>query len=140
MSLQEYLTEMLYTADKIVSPYFKGYAEIFKNPTRKEVLEIMQAAQMDGVRFGVDRLGNIFAWDDSILHADMSRRLKKDWVVMLQYTMGSPTLYLSSGSDKKDWEKAGGDDLVDRFNRMLPMIHSIEMQTRPFSVLWGMED
>lgn len=143
MSFREYLAEMLYDTQKAKTLYFDGVVDIYKNPTRKEVMQIMKDADMGGARFGVDRVGDLYAWDEGLLHADMSKRLGKDWVAMFQYTLGHPTLWLSSGNSEADWKKANklqGGHLVDTFNQIIPSITSIEMQTKPFTVFWSTEE
>lgn len=54
-------------ADEVVTPSFKGYVEIFKNPTLLEIADITSHSQF-GVRLGVDRNHDIYAWDANILH------------------------------------------------------------------------
>jgi len=123
---EHYLTEKFYKADHFTTEYFDGYAEIFVDPTAKELISVMKDSSDHGVRLAVSK-GKIYAWTEDILHEEMERILKTQFDLKLQYTKGHTVLWLGSPTEmRKKWERVG-HPLVAKFKTMMPAIETIQM-------------
>jgi len=131
-----YFTEEFYKDANIRTGYSNEYVEIFVNPSSIEIGLIMKNSSDNGVRIGVSKQNNVFAWTEDVLHSDMEKFLKNPFVLKLQYTRGHDTLWLGTGQKLSDWKKFSDKNLVNNFKKMMPLIKKIEMQSSPFEVLW----
>ena len=129
------LSEVFHSGHKINFGGKSTYVEVFKNPDMSEMRDIVNAATYDGAKSGVDKDGNIYVWIDDILHAIMEKALNLNFVIRFDYTKGNPILFLAQGMTEKDWKDNADPKLVKRVQSIFPDITSIEMVSRPFSVV-----
>jgi len=136
--LKKCLKEDFLSADMMRGAFGDQYVEIFKHPTYREVKDIATSEDNDegSIRFGVDEQGILYGWIYQILHSDMEKHLDKKWTLRFEYTEGHDTVWTGSGTYAKDWDQFGNADIVDQLQKALPKMKKIEMQTRPFKVLW----
>jgi hypothetical protein len=134
-----YYIESFYKGNNFNTDYFKGYAEIYKNPTHSELKAISKESYDKGIRFGIDDNNDVYAWIEDILHEDIERFLKTDWKLRLEYTLNRDTLYLSSGETGKYWNDYGKPK-VKYFKEIMPSINKIEMVTKPYTIVYNYEE
>jgi len=56
-------------------------------------------------------------------------------VLRFDYTKGNPILFLAQGMTEDDWKKHGDAKLIKRIKNIFQDITSIEMVSRPFTVV-----
>jgi len=119
-----YLVEKFLTGDKYRTSYHNGWAEIYKNPTAREMRDIANAEDNDedSIRLGVDENGKVYAWIYTILHDEMEKILGKKWVLNFEYNYPEKDLWLGNG----DWEQYGSEELVKLLSIAVPGLKSIK--------------
>jgi hypothetical protein len=122
---EHYFIEKFSSADNFNTQYYKGYAEIFEDPTSSEVKSIMKDSSDHGVRLGITEKGKIYAWTEDIIHEDMENYLKIPFKVKLQYTRGHDTIWISSATKESDWKKYG-EPKVDKLEKIFPLAKSVD--------------
>ncbi len=123
----DYLIEEFLTGEKFNTPHHKGYAEIYTNPTYREIRDVARADDNDeqSVRLGVTADGTVYAWIYTILHDEMSKYLKKDWALRFEYNFPQKDLWLGADTSPEEWEKYGTDKLITILQRGIPGLNKI---------------
>jgi hypothetical protein len=129
------LSEVFHSGHKLNFGGKSSYIEVFKNPDMSEMDDIVNTATYDGAKAGVDKDGNVYVWIDDILHAIMEKALKLTFVIRFDYTKGNPVLFLAGSMTEKDWKDNADPKLVKRVKNIFPDITSIELVSKPFSVV-----
>lgn len=119
-----YLVEKFLTGDKYRTQYHNGWAEIYKNPTAREMRDIANADENDedSIRLGVDGDGNVYAWIYTILHDEMEKILGKKWALRFEYNYPHKELWMGDG----DWEQYGTEDLIKNLGISVPGLNAIK--------------
>ena len=123
-----YLVEEFLTGDKYRTAYHDGWAEIYKNPTAREMRDIANADNNDedSIRLAVDANGNVYAWIYTILHEEMAKILNKNWLLRFEYNYPEKVMWLGSDSDEGDWEKHGSEDTLKKLSIAVPGLNAIK--------------
>jgi len=129
------LSEVFHSGHKIHFGNKDTYVEVYKNPDLGEVDNVIDAAEYDGVKVGVDAKGDVYIWVDDILHAIMEKALKLEFVLRFDYTKGNPILFTASGVTQAEWKKYATPELIARLKRIFPDIKTVEQVSRPFVTL-----
>ena len=129
------LSEVYHSGHKINLGRNAPYVEVFKNPDMSEIDDVVDAAHYDGAKIGTDDKGDVYVWVDDVMHSIMEKALKMHFVLRFDYTKGNPILFLAQGMTEDDWEKHGDDKLIKRIKDIFQDITSIEMVSRPFTVV-----
>jgi hypothetical protein len=113
---------------------YKGaVVPFYKNPYSGEIEDILKESEFDGVRIGVDKVGNIYAWDDSVVHEDVEKLKNIKFVLKLQFTKNNPSLIISTYNNRKDFEKYWTKQVAFRIKNMLPVyVKKVEWGSKPF--------
>lgn len=129
------LSEVYHSGHKINFGGKTSYIEVFKNPDVGETSNIIRAASYDGAKAGVGKNGDVYVWVDDILHSIMEKALGMEFVLRVDYTQGNPILFLAQGMTEAMWKKHSNAKLIDRLKSIFPDITSIEMVSKPFTVV-----
>ena len=123
-----YLVEEFLTGDNYRTAYHKGWAEIYTDPTHREMRDIANADNNDedSIRLATDSDGNVYAWIYSILHDEMERILGKKWALRFEYNYPHKDLWLGGGTSPETWEKYGSEDLIVQLGRSIPGLKEIK--------------
>lgn len=124
----DYLMEKFYTADKYRTPYYNGWAEIYVNPSPREMRDIARAEENDeqSIRMAVDQAGNVYAWIYKILHDKMEQILGKKWILRFEYNYPEKEIWLGGGTLPAVWKKFGGEPMAEKLSRSIPGLHGIK--------------
>lgn len=129
------LSEVFHSGHKIHFGNKDSYVEVYKNPDLGEVDNVIDAAEYDGLKSGVDSKGDVYIWVDNILHAIMEKALRLEFVLRFDYTKGNMSLFTASGITQADWKKYATPELIVRLKKIFPDINKIEQVSRPFATL-----
>jgi hypothetical protein len=129
------LSEVFHSGHKIHFGNKESYVEVYKNPDLGEVDNVIDAAEYDGLKAGVDTKGDVYIWVDNILHTIMEKALKLEWVLRFDYTKGNSILFTASGVTQVEWKKHATPELIARLKKIFPAIKSVEQVSRPFITL-----
>jgi len=129
------LNEDFYKAMDVDSMHFKGYIEIYKNPSKTEVDGLYRESYADGVRMGIDSKNNIYVWIEDVLHDVMQRLINIKFTLRFEYTRGRPSLFLSSGESKDNFDAHINNVLLKRLKILYPNISDIKESTGKFRVV-----
>lgn len=122
--------ESFYDAKKF-SDYYHGNVEVYKNPTGRELMTLFRQSYDSGVRLGLDKQNNIYAWIEDILHSDIEKRFKLNFILRFEYTKGRSVLFLSSGETAKNFKKYTNEKLISKLKSTFPLVKKIETSTTP---------
>jgi hypothetical protein len=129
------LSEVFHSGHKIHFGNKDTYVEVYKNPDLGEVDNVIDAAEYDGVKAGVDAKGDVYIWVDDILHAIMEKALNLEFVLRFDYTKGNPILFTASGVTQAEWKKNATPELITRLKKIFPDIKTVEQVSQPFNTL-----
>jgi len=110
--------------------------EVYKNPTGQELMLLFKNSYDSGVRVGIDKRGDLYAWMEDYLHSDVSRRFNLKFALRFEYTKGRDTIFLSSGETKKNFIKSVNKRVLNRLKNTFPLVKKIETSTRPFESVY----
>jgi hypothetical protein len=130
------LSEVFHSGHKIHFGHKESYVEVYKNPDLGEVDNVVEAAEYDGAKIGVDSKGDVYVWVDDVLHAIMEKALQMEFVLRFDYTKNNPILFTASGVTATDWKKYSTPELTKRLKKIFPEIKTIEQVSRPFVTLY----
>ena len=135
MSVLDYLSEELYDASHMKTPFYDGYVEVFHTPTSREMKDIGTTDNStQGIRMGIDTNGDLYAWRSEALHAEISDQFGLQWLVRLLYVYPNDYVSLSGGTFKVLWDKVKDKALVD-------LVHAIpnlkEVRNAENEVIWS---
>jgi hypothetical protein len=134
---------MVKTPSETLRFYDKEVFEVYKNPNLSEIDELFKISMDDGIRMGIDHEGSVYCWPDSILHTDAERLLQKDFVLKLEYTKNRNKLVLSTAdmtSTKEELLKLLDRPKLAKLKLIFPEINTIEMNRKPFTVLYNFDE
>ena len=80
---------------------------LFEDPTPKEINDLCKQSEFEGCRIGVDTVGKIFVWNETVTHHSMQNKLTTydgdkpglkniKFTAKFIYTKGDPRLMLST--------------------------------------------
>lgn len=130
------LDEDFYKGLELNHSTYKGYVEVFRNPSKREVDSLYQDSYDNGVRIGVDDKNYIYVWIEDILHDIMQKQLGIKFKVRLEYTKNRPSLFLSSGENKNNFNKNIDKVTLKRLKLMFPNIKDIKESTGKFQTVY----
>jgi hypothetical protein len=133
---KQYLIEKFYKSDNIKGQHYKGYVELFQNPSHQELNSLYKLSFDNGIRIGVDKSDNIYAWIEDVLHSDIKKEFKLNFKLRFEYTRNFDTLFLASGETEKNFKKNINDKLLKQFKQLFSKIKQIEMTTSPFKKVY----
>lgn len=120
---------------KKFSDYHDGAVEVYKNPSGRELMTLFKSSYDSGVRIGIDKQDNIYAWIEDILHADVEKKFSLKFKLRFEYTKGRPTLYLSSGETVQNFKKNSSNSLLQKLKKIFPLAKRLETSTTPLETL-----
>jgi len=129
------LSEVFHSGHKIAFGRSNPYVEVFKNPDMSELDDVIKSARYDGAKIGIDIKNDVYVWVDDIMHYIMEKALNINFLLRFDYTKGNSILFLSQGMTEKDWNEHSNNKLLSRLKNIFSDITSIEMVSRPFSIV-----
>lgn len=129
------IQEEFFDAYKIREGKKSDYTEVYINPDTSETRSVVKQAKYDGCKIGVDDKENIYVWIDHVMHDNVSRAMKKTFVLRFDYTKGNDTLYTGSGTTEQQFKENITPGVLNRLKKSFPNISKIEQVTRPFNIL-----
>jgi len=134
---KKFIEEDFLTGIQLNSPTFKGYVEVFRNPTKREIDSIYKDSYDNGVRIGIDKKSNIYVWIEDVLHDTMEKQLKTKFVIKLSYTNNRQDMFLSAEDDKKNFDKNITKILLKRLKLIFPSIKDIKESAGKLRIVYS---
>jgi len=125
MKFTQLLNETYYKTIKVnlrgLSGRYPTILEIFKNPSQSEIMYMIKASKNNdwgsGVRMGITKNGDIYAWDGGTMHDLVHNHIPFD--IGLIYDVNTPISITSDTVYKKDWDKFKQNKKVEKKLKIL---------------------
>ena len=99
------------------------YVEVYINPSKYEIDDIIKDSKMKIVRIASDKKQNIYAWKGDVIHHMMEKALDT-FIFRLDYSPKSGDLIMSEGNPR-DWDKQMGWKVVKHLKEAFPKVKKI---------------
>jgi hypothetical protein len=142
-SITESYLKMVETPNSVKNYYNLDYIIFYVNPTDSEQDELFENSLDQGLRIGIDKLGNIYCWADGILHTDAESLLDKDFTLKLEYTKGRDKIFLSTAeviTSKDELLKVLNKAKLNKIRLIFPEVKTIEMNRKPYTKLYDFSE
>jgi len=112
-------------ADEVNRPWFKGYLEVFKDPTPSEFRDALKSSKYGTVRMGVSEAGDLYAWVGDAQHTDFEEKFGVGLPLKMNYNKThSRMVFVSMLSEVGSWKRLGAP-LADKLKSLIPALTGV---------------
>ena len=141
-----YMTEKWVKSKDVRGKYSGGVTEVFKNPTTRELSDIVHGLSYPSIRMFADNKANIYAWRGDVFHQDFFKAFP-EFVKIGVYTFyweprgGMPGNIHHDAVDK-GFEHMGGQNVSDELaGKIVENMKKIfKLEDKDIKITWDDDD